>query len=61
MTVTSPSVQHQVDDLILEQIHTFKEPNTLSAAQIFEYHLRHRQLMELLRELDKVKRGSPSL
>ena len=57
MTVTSPSLQHEVDDLILEQIHVFKEPNSLSDAQIFEYYLRHRRLIELFRELDSVKAG----
>jgi len=61
MTVTDPSLQQEVNNLILEQILLFKEPNSLSDPQIFEYHLRHRQLMELMRELDKLKRGSPSL
>jgi hypothetical protein len=57
VTVTGPSLQHEIDDLILEQVHAFKEPNSLSVVQIFEYHLRHRRLIELFRELDSFKTG----
>lgn len=52
MTVTSPRLRHDMDDLILEQIHALKERSSLTDAQIFEYHLRHQQIMQLYRELD---------
>jgi len=55
MTATSPCLRHDVDDLILEQIHTFKEPARLTDSEIFEYHLRHRQILELYRELDSIQ------
>jgi len=41
MTVTSPCLRHDMDDLILEQIHALKERSRLTDAQICEYHLRY--------------------
>ena len=50
-------LQHELDDLLVEQIHTLKGPNSLSDTQIFEHHLRHCQLIELFRELDSFTAG----
>ena|ERR1035438_774125 len=56
MTAISPSLNHEVSDLVLEQIHLFKQPFDLSDSELLEYHLRHLQIMTLYRELDEVAR-----
>jgi len=55
MIATSHSLLREVDNLVLEQIHLLKEPISLTDPQIFEYHLRHQQIMQLYRELDCLK------
>lgn len=58
MTSTSLELRHEINDLILEQIHTLSEPADLSKPVLFEYHLRHQRIMPLYRELDRIKTES---
>ena len=51
---TSPSLKREVNDLVLEQIHAFKQPADITDSQLLEYHLRHLQIMTLYRQLDRV-------
>jgi len=57
MTAASPSLRHELNDLVREQIHAFKQHTGLTDTQIFEYHLRHVQIMTLYQELDRKARG----
>lgn len=53
MAATSLSLEREIDDLVLEQIRTFKQPGQMSDPEILEYHLRHCQISALYRELDR--------
>lgn len=54
MAATSLGLEREIDDLVLEQIRTFKQPERMSDPEILEYHLRHCQIRALYRELDRV-------
>ena len=54
-----PSLSQQIDELVLEQIRTFKETASLNDDEIFEYHLRHYQIMLLYAEMDQAKSSRP--
>jgi len=54
MMATSPSLKREVNDLVLEQIHAFKQPADITDSQLLEYHLRHLQIMTLYRQPDRV-------
>jgi hypothetical protein len=49
----TPSLAQQIDELVLEQIRTFKESVTMDDEGILEYHLRHYQIMTLYKEMDR--------
>ena len=53
MAASFPVVRHEVEELVLEQIRAFKQPRDLDDHDIFEYHLRHYQIMTLYREMDR--------
>ncbi|HWX92073.1 MAG TPA: hypothetical protein VNY29_05525 [Terriglobales bacterium] len=54
MTATSQVLEHEVNDLVLEQIFAFKEPTGLKDNRLLEYHLRHLRIMNLYHELDRL-------
>ncbi len=58
MAATSPSLQRELEALVLEQIHALKQQARLNERDIFEYHLRHYQIMMLYRQLDRGSRVS---
>jgi hypothetical protein len=49
----------ELERLVLEQIHRFKQPEQMSDADIFEHHLRHYRIFALYRELDRTKAVLP--
>ena len=53
MTATNPSLKHEVNDLVLEQIHTLKQPTDLTEPELLEYHLRYQRIMTLYQELER--------
>jgi hypothetical protein len=53
---TPPRPKDQINDLVLEQIYLFKQPTNMTDSQLFEYHLRHLQIMTLYRKLDRAVR-----
>jgi hypothetical protein len=53
---TQPRPKDQVNDLVLEQIYLFKQPTNMTDSQLFEYQLRHLQIMTLYRKLDRAVR-----
>jgi hypothetical protein len=56
MAATNPSLEREVEELVLEQIHLFKQSAALDDFDIFEYHLRHYQIMVLYGRLDRLGR-----
>jgi hypothetical protein len=54
MAASSHALTREVNDLVLEQIFTFKQPADFDDRQLLEYHLRHLRIMTLYRELDRV-------
>jgi hypothetical protein len=52
MAATSPSLQRELEALVLEQIHALKQRARLNERDIFEYHLRHYKIMMLYRQLE---------
>ena len=53
MAGTSLSPKSEVEKLIADQIRAFKETANMDERDLFEYHLRHLQIMTLCRELDR--------
>jgi len=49
----TPSLAQQIEELVLEQVRTFKESVTMDYEGILEYHLRHYQIMTLYKEMDR--------
>jgi len=54
MAATDLSLKNEVESLVLEQIHAFKQAATMSELDILEYHLRHYQIMTLFIQLDRL-------
>ncbi len=52
----APSLEQEIEHLVLEQIRTFKQSAKMDTAEIFEYHLRHYQIMLLYMEKDLISR-----
>ena len=50
-----PNPRLELERLVLEQIHRFKQPEKMSNADIFEHHLRHYRIFALYRQLDRTK------
>ena len=57
----APSLQQEVEELVLEQIRAFKQSRNMDEGDIFEFHLRHYQIMALYREMDRVTRPDRAL
>jgi hypothetical protein len=49
----------ELERLVLEQIHRFKQPEKMSDADIFEHHLRHYRILTLYQELGRTKAVPP--
>jgi hypothetical protein len=47
--VTNHSSKRELEDLILEQIYVLKQAAVMTDCDIFEFHLRHYQIMMLFR------------
>ena len=45
MAATSHSLKRELEELVLEQIHTLKQQATMNDRDILEYHLRHYRIM----------------
>ena len=56
MTATSPGLTSKVETLVLEQIRALTKPGVMDKRDLLEYHLRHYQIMQLYREIDRAKR-----
>jgi hypothetical protein len=54
--MAATSLQRELTVLVLEQIHALKQEATLNEHDIFEYHLRHYQIMVLYGQLDRTSR-----
>ncbi len=54
----APSLEQKIEQLVVEQIHMFKQPAKMDNEEIFEYHLRHYQIMLLYGEMDRSKSSS---
>jgi hypothetical protein len=54
----APSLEQKIEQLVVEQIHMFKQPAKMDSGEIFEYHLRHYQIMLLYGEMDRSKSSS---
>ena len=54
MTTSSHALTREVNDLVLEQIFTFKQSVEPDDRQLLEYHLRHLLIVSLYRQLDRV-------
>ena len=51
------SLKREIDDLVLEQIHVFKQFSRLSDGEILEYNLRNQHIVWLYRKLDESAKG----
>lgn len=60
MAATSHSLKRELEALVLEQIHALKQSATLNERDIFEYHLRHYQIIVLYRQLERGSRVDDS-
>jgi hypothetical protein len=56
-TASNGSLKGEIDDLVLEQIHVFKQFSRLSNGEILEYNLRHQHIVWLYRKLDESAKG----
>ena len=54
--MAATSLKRELEALVLEQIHALKQEATLNERDIFEYHLRHYQIMALYGQLDRASR-----
>ena len=54
MTASSHALTREVNDLVLEQIFTFKRPVELDDRQLLEYHLRDLRILSLYKQLDRI-------
>ena len=54
VTTSSHALTREVNDLVLEQIFTFKQSVEPDDRQLLEYHLRHLLIVSLYRQLDRV-------
>src|SRR5215469_16875368 len=57
MAATSHSLKSEVEELVLEQIHVFKQSAAMDDGDLLEYHLRHYQIMSLYGQLDRLARA----
>jgi len=46
------SRKQEVEQLVVEQIRVFTQPEKMNDMEMFEYHLRHHRILELYREMD---------
>lgn len=60
MAATSYSLKRELEELVLEQIHTMKQQATMTERDIFEYHLRHYRIMVIYWQLDRLSRVDDS-
>jgi len=51
--VTKHCLKRELEDLILEQIYVLKQTAIMTDLDIFEFHLRHYQIMVLFKRLDR--------
>jgi hypothetical protein len=56
-TAANGSLNREIDNLVLEQIHVFKQFSRLSDGEILEYNLRHQHIVWLYRKLDESAKG----
>jgi hypothetical protein len=56
MTVTNKTLKREVEDLILEQIYVLKQAAAMTDRDIFDFHLRHYEIVMLFRRMDHGKR-----
>lgn len=56
----SYNLTNELNVLVLEQIRTLKRVGAMKDSDLFEYHLRHYQIMALYHELDRAKARSAS-
>ena len=56
MAATSPSLKRELEELVLEQIHTLKQQAKMTDRDILEYHLRHYRIMVIYWQLDRLSR-----
>jgi len=61
--MNASSLQQDLEQLVREQVRTFKHSPSMDDADVFEFHLRHYQIMALCREKDRqtgqvAKKGS---
>lgn len=54
--MAATSLKGELEALVLEQIHAQKQEAMLNERDIFEYHLRHYQIMVLYGLLDRASR-----
>lgn len=54
------SLKREVEELVLEQIHTFNQSDTMNDEDLLEFHLRHCLIMALFREIDRIARAKDS-
>lgn len=57
MAAIKPS--REMEELLSQQIQTFKSGAKMNDREIFEYHLRHFRIMALYREIDRMARTMP--
>ena len=53
MADASLSLNHEVEELVLEQINSFKQSGGMDDQKILESHLRHLRIIELCRRLPR--------
>ena len=56
MTVPGQTLQREVEELVREQICALKQDSLMNNRDIFEFHLRHYQIMMFYRWLDRSAR-----
>jgi hypothetical protein len=53
----APSLEQELEQLVLEQVRTFKLSANMNDSEMLEYHLRHYRIMMLYHEMDRIEKS----
>jgi hypothetical protein len=53
----APSLEQELEQLVLEQVRTFKLSAKMNDSEMLEYHLRYYRIMMLYHEMDRIEKS----